>query len=127
MKKLVVSILAFIYLSTSSGFAVYLHYCMGKVDSVNLFQSEGCAKCGMKVSKSKDCCKDELKVVKLEDSHQAKTHHISFISPFTLLQYSYKQISEPIHPELAYKQAIRNNSPPLSGHELCIKNSVFRI
>ena len=74
MKKTLATILAFIYLSTSMGATVHLHYCMGKLMSWGLIEKDGknCATCGMAkkavntgcVTATTGCCKDELKQIK---------------------------------------------------------------
>ncbi len=67
MKKLIVSILAFLYITSSCEATVYLHYCMGKQVSFSFMpeHSGNCHKCGMKKAGSGNgCCKDEKKILK---------------------------------------------------------------
>ena len=69
MKKFVTTILAVIYLSTSMGATVYLHYCMGKLFSWSLADtdSKNCGQCGMPkgsvnihcLSFKDGCCKEK--------------------------------------------------------------------
>ena len=63
MKKFVVTILALIYLGTSTGATIHMHYCMGKLASWGLGHNESktCGECGMEKTDKKDngCCKDE--------------------------------------------------------------------
>jgi|SRR5450432_2901486 hypothetical protein len=76
MKKVLATILAFVYLSTSMGATIHLHYCMGKLASWGLIdhESKNCAQCGMvkKTSSSNcmaakmDCCRDEHKQIKTD-------------------------------------------------------------
>jgi len=76
MKKVLATILAFVYLSSSMGATIHLHYCMGKLASWGLIdhESKNCAQCGMvkKPSTSQcmatnmDCCKDEHKQIKTD-------------------------------------------------------------
>ena len=76
MKKLLTTILAFLYLSTSMGATIHLHYCMGKLASWGLInhESKKCAKCGMVkkpassqlMSVKVNCCKDEHKQIKTD-------------------------------------------------------------
>ena len=76
MKKLLTTILAFLYLSTSMGATIHLHYCMGKLASWGLInhESKNCAKCGMvkktaasqSVEAKMNCCKDEHKQIKTD-------------------------------------------------------------
>ena len=70
VKKLMITILAFLYLGLASGVIMNLHYCMGELSSVEYGYDnhEGCGKCGMK--ETVGCCSTESKVVKLQDSHQ---------------------------------------------------------
>jgi hypothetical protein len=76
MKKVLATILAFVYLSSSMGATIHLHYCMGKLASWGLIdhESKTCPKCGMfkKKPASKcmtakmDCCRDEHKQIKTD-------------------------------------------------------------
>jgi hypothetical protein len=70
VKKFVITILAFLYLGLASGVVMNMHYCMGKLSSVDYGYNEHdhCDECGM--AKNDGCCNTELKVVKLQDSHE---------------------------------------------------------
>jgi hypothetical protein len=93
MKRFFVTILAFIYLSTSMGATIHLHYCMGKLISWGLIdhKSRTCMKCGMiketpgkdGFSSAKNCCKDEQKEIKTDkDQKQASAEYQFFkLSP----------------------------------------------
>jgi hypothetical protein len=73
MKKLFVSILAFLYITSSCEATVYLHYCMGKAVSFSFLpdQSKNCQRCGMKKSAGgMGCCKEEQKLVKSDKSQK---------------------------------------------------------
>jgi hypothetical protein len=63
---LAISLLSFVLLA-GSRMAVNLHYCGGKLASIEFFpeKKEACGKCGMK--KSKTCCQDLTKVFHSED------------------------------------------------------------
>lgn len=77
MKKFAVILIAVLYTAITSGFTVNLHYCMGKLASIDMLQtpSDACNKCG-KTDKGSDCCKNELKYCKVTEVHQAaKTLH----------------------------------------------------
>ena len=74
MKKFIVSILAVLYLSSSIGATVHLHYCMDKLIGWSLEHQKDnrCSKCGMiKKQKGKACCKDEYKQLKLQNDQKA--------------------------------------------------------
>jgi len=76
MKKVLVSILAIIYLSTSMGATVHLHYCMGRLVSWGLTDHSGrsCDFCGMQKSRPsgecmigmKDCCNEVSKQIRTD-------------------------------------------------------------
>jgi len=76
MKKFLVSILAVLYLSTSLGATIHLHYCMGKLIGWGLIShdSKNCNYCGMprqnpgqpnQVSKN-HCCDDQQKQIRTD-------------------------------------------------------------
>jgi hypothetical protein len=67
MKKIIVAILAILYMGTSTGATLHMHYCMGKLSDwgLNHNDSKTCRKCGMEQSeKANGCCKDEQKFIK---------------------------------------------------------------
>jgi len=70
MKKALIIALASMYLLVSSGVVVNMHYCMGKLASLGIghHDSKSCSKCGMD---NTGCCKDEVKVVKIQDNQEA--------------------------------------------------------
>ena len=85
MKRILVSIIASLYLLASTGTAVELHYCMGKmVDwSFAHISSASCDQCGMeKQEEGNHCCKDEQKYVKSLDDQKSNTVSQDF-SPLT--------------------------------------------
>jgi hypothetical protein len=63
MKKLGVAILALLFISTSTGAELYMHYCMGKMADWGFGHNDSktCSGCGMEKSKTENngCCKDE--------------------------------------------------------------------
>lgn len=75
MKKLLISMTAVFYLAVTSGVVMNIHYCMGKISSISFSHDKDhddgtCSKCGMSKTEN-HCCKDDVKTVKLNDSHQA--------------------------------------------------------
>ncbi|HUS02120.1 MAG TPA: hypothetical protein VMY77_10360 [Chitinophagaceae bacterium] len=126
MKKITVAILAIIYLTVSSGVAMTIHYCMGKVASVDLMHPAGkCGKCGMKTTGG--CCKDEFKIVKLNDSHKLISNDINIYAPVAIIDNS-KSIFDINVFSSRIKSDHKNHSPPGSpGTSLNILYCVFRI
>lgn len=125
MKKVFIAILALVYLTVSSGVALTVHYCMGKVASVDLLHgSDKCGRCGMKTKGG--CCKDEFKIVKLSDSHKLITNEIHLFTPVAIAENA-KNIFDPGIPT-GYHNVFNNHSPPISaGTSLNILHCVFRI
>lgn len=72
MKKLSAILLVSLYLVITSGFAVNVHYCMGKVSSVELesFGRAPCGSCGKKDA-GNSCCRTSVKFFKVKTSHIA--------------------------------------------------------
>lgn len=126
MKRLFAFILAIIYLSSTAGATIHLHYCMDKLVNWSL-NDEGskCKNCGME--KDGGCCKDENKFVKnnLDQSATgaiqlllaaATDTSVSFINVDE--NYSFSLISE--HPAC--------HAPPIkTGVDILVRNCVFRI
>ena len=75
MKRFAAAILAVLYISTSAGATVHLHYCMGKLADWSLGQKESktCGNCGMKTNEAKEkgCCNDENKFLKNDSDQKA--------------------------------------------------------
>ncbi len=67
--------IAIFYLAFTSGVVMNIHHCLGKISSVSFNHGKdhddgACSKCGMNKTEN-HCCKDDVKAVKLNDSHQA--------------------------------------------------------
>jgi hypothetical protein len=90
MKKVFATILAVIYLSTSMGATVHLHYCMGKLFSWSLLDKDGknCGKCGMEksdvsgrcVAVAGGCCKDRQAHIQLDKDQQTTENSYTFLA-----------------------------------------------
>jgi hypothetical protein len=129
VKKILLTITAFIYMAVSTGIAMEVHYCMGKLAGVEYFgeEKENCGKCGMKEVGKNGCCHDEHKFVKLEDSHKQVINAIDFkyisiaiINPIS--SFTWKEVIAKTEPPII------NYSPPiLNKPDACILNCVFRI
>ncbi len=126
MKKFLIVTLAIIYLGVSSGFAMTIHYCMGKVSSVELLSDKDkCGKCGMKPGTG--CCKDDFKIFKLNDAHKLISNDINIFTPVAILDNS-KNYFDAKYFGTEVTGDYKNNSPPITqGISLCILNCVFRI
>ncbi len=128
MKKVFVGILAIMYMAVSSGFAMDIHYCMGKKAGVDFYGSanDKCGRCGMKGKKG-GCCHDELKFYKLSDSHKNVSNNISFTVDVIAVVTEYPHYNWQL-PADAALATVNNNSPPDdTGPSACVLNCVFRI
>jgi hypothetical protein len=128
MKKIIVGILAFLYLGVSSGIAMEIHYCMGKKAGVEFYGSDNdkCGKCGMKEKKG-SCCNDEHKFYKLNDSHKNVSNDLSFETPFTIIEHSFT-VYQPALVNDPLANEFNNHSPPVyTGPSACIMNCIFRL
>jgi hypothetical protein len=91
MKKVLATILAVIYLSTSMGATIHLHYCMGKLFSWSLTgnDSKNCEKCGMSKRNTgghggivnNGCCKDKLTQVQLDQNQKTTENNYTLSDP----------------------------------------------
>ncbi|MGZ8559757.1 MAG: HYC_CC_PP family protein [Chitinophagaceae bacterium] len=130
MKKIIFSIVLFSYLAVSSGVIISFHYCMNRLASTQLFAAESkqCGKCGMQTKDSNGCCRDEVKMVKMEDDQKLTA---SFTFELPALYAVYHLPSDFITASLYNIPATRhflNHSPPLlSSQDTYLQNSVFRI
>ena len=80
MKKVVITILALIYMATSIGATLQLHYCMDQLIGwgfTNKIPGK-CGKCGMIKQKHNGCCHDEQKVIKIATDHKISEASFSF-------------------------------------------------
>ena len=88
MKKFITAILAVLYLGTSSGATIHMHYCMGKLADWGLShnKSKTCPKCGMEKSDKFDnsCCKDEKKFVKDDSAQKLVEKNLQALQLFSI-------------------------------------------
>ena len=132
MKKCIVAILAFLYITASAGAAVKVHYCMGELTDWDIWQkdSKTCNNCGMEKSNERDngCCKDEHKFVK--NNIDQKTVAYSF-----QLMELMGSSPHPVYAELPFLQILSiteknpvSNAPPRSNSiAVYILNRTFLI
>ena len=129
MKKILSTITVFFYLAMSCGIMINLHYCMGRVQSVDFYAAEKktCGKCGMPLDKSHGCCKDEVKIFKLQSdqnkasaSYSIKNIDLPAIVPSDFIAASFYNIDKSLH--------YYDHSPPLLAEQgIYLQNCVFRI
>lgn len=130
MKRILTSIIALVYFVISSGLVMSIHYCMGKISSVDLSHNstETCV-CGMslKETSSKGCCKTEVKMMKLEDNHKAAYAFYDVQTPVILLPKSISLFEQIDEVTSAKVYADINGPPLLSEQDTYLINCVFRV
>lgn len=130
MKKIIFSISFLCYFAVTSGVVINSHYCMKRLVSVHLFDTspDVCGRCGMETHESNGCCRDEFKVVKLEQDQNKVAFAIIEIPsleavasvPSGFIVAPFENIFEQRH--------FHSHSPPLlSEQDIYIRNNVFRI
>lgn len=116
MKKLFVAILALLYLGSSTGTSLELHYCMGKLADwdFGFNKSESCGACGMKkgLEKNKACCKDESKFLKNESDQKLTQQNIHLSELISEAVVSDRIVSDCILVALAKKINADSHAPP---------------
>jgi hypothetical protein len=79
----------------------------------------------MHTEESDGCCHDELKFFKIDDDQQTSTVDYSFTQFALAVVHNETPVEDVIVP--APLPLCQSHSPPLSGHDICVRNSVFRI
>ncbi|MEP7376109.1 MAG: hypothetical protein ABI675_22120 [Chitinophagaceae bacterium] len=132
MKKFLIGIVALLYITTSSGAVVHLHYCMGKLAGWDFGEnkSKTCGGCGMEKAGEKDngCCKDEHKFLK-NDSDQKTTNSVFALTPIIAVAHpsTFFELPATYFTPIATERPF-DYDPSRSGIGcLHIRNCVFRI
>jgi hypothetical protein len=114
---------------SSSGLAIELHYCMGRLAEVELpgEEHERCSLCGMKDQAG--CCHDELKFYKLEDSYKHIQNDISLSQPVKFIDKldAFCQLSVLILSSEKSLSAYSNGPPGLTGKQRCDLFCIYRL
>ncbi len=130
MRKIILSIVLLSYLVASSGVIINFHYCMNNLASTGIFEPESkkCGQCGMHTDDSNGCCRDESKMVKMQNDQQPSSS-LSYVLPSlsTLLHLPSNFIVVSIFNISAAKYFISHSPPLLSEQDRYLQNGVFRI
>jgi hypothetical protein len=130
MKKTAASIALFFYLLVSCGVVVNFHYCMDRLASVQFFKAESkiCGKCGMDSDDAEGCCRDEIKVIRMQEDQQQNLQ-LAFVLqlPDVPINIPSAFIDEPFY-NVDEARHWHNHSPPLlAAQDTYLRNCVFRI
>lgn len=132
MKKFLVTILAFVYLTVSSGATINMHYCMGKLMNWDLTNKQNtqskCGICGMEQSGHKGCCKDEHKILQIDkDQKISESAFQSFNISSEAITATYAELPSVTIPPLLVENPF-SHAPPRSGAiPIFMLNCNFRI
>ena len=132
MKKLFVAILAILYISTTTGATLHIHYCMGELADWGLGQnkSKTCGECGMEKTDEKynGCCKDEFKFIKNTADQKTTQSAFQLVQLIVAaLPVSFIEIPFTDFPFLAEENPINHAPPRSSSVAVYIRNCVFLI
>ncbi|MGN6617981.1 MAG: HYC_CC_PP family protein [Ilyomonas sp.] len=126
MNRIVALFLAIMYMGTTSGMVMNVHYCMGKVASVDIDNFNAvCNKCGEK--QQPNCCGTETKVVKLNETHNQSINSFELKAPVAhTTTFFDTDFAATVHTGSG-KSVMANAPPLLSPPRFFIKNCVFRV
>jgi hypothetical protein len=130
LKKLLVTILAFLYLTTSVGATVHLHYCMDRLVDWSLAGDEEkeCSNCGMHKDAAKGCCKDEHKQVKFQGEQKMSSILTLLFSPIVYIPLAQVEMyNVKIYSSLAVTYPVSHAPPERASVPVYLSNRVFRI
>ncbi len=132
MKRLVTAILAFIYMGTSVGATMHLHYCMGKLAdwSLSAVEVTSCPECGMEkeLLKAKGCCSDEQQMIKMAADQKAAQSSFQAINFFDVaLPAALVEVPQVHIASITEANPVGNAPPDAAGVPIYIRNRDFRI
>lgn len=109
MKKILAILFSIFYFGFSSGAVFSIHYCMDEFASISNKVDDICSKCGVKTKK--DCCKTEIKIVKVDDSQKSDLLKIDIVKQISDVQISEFFFADKSFSATKFTQ-IRINAPP---------------
>lgn len=133
MKRILLTVVAFFYLGTSSGATVHFHYCMGKLANWGLTQTQkdNCELCGMskKEIKKNSCCKDDFKQAKIDNSKKSVQPVYQFNPTVVVLtDHIFKYDTDQVILSNKAIQSVYSNAPPEKECiPIFIRNCTYRI
>lgn len=131
LKKIFITILAVFYLVVTSGVIMNIHYCMGKISSVSFIHEKdhndgSCNKCGMDKTEN-HCCKDEVKSIKLSDTHQSSSLAFELASLSSVQPQRFILLTEAEQGISALPIINYSSPPPKTFNKVYLDVNTFRI
>lgn len=131
MKRVVLSILAVLYLSASTGTTVDMHYCMGKLVDWTLAHedSSSCGNCGMeKKGTDNGCCKDEQKFFKNTDDQKTASQQVQVpVLQISDLPEQRQELPDPAFAVFTVELPKANAPPDKGDAPIFLRNRVILI
>ncbi len=130
MKKFLVTILAFVYLSVSSGATINVHYCMGKLKNWDLLNKQDikCGTCGMDKTGHKGCCNDQHKTLQIEKDQKISEASFQFFNITSdATPFAYSDLPVVYASSLVLGNPVAHAPPRLGTIPIFILNCDFRI
>jgi hypothetical protein len=125
LKRVPAAFLLVIYLVTSTGFAINLHYCGKTVSRISINKT---ASCCAKSEKPMKCCHDQKVDIKLSGKHvQAEKVSPEKTFGLTLFFEQGFQLNQPVSHAVLYDTPFAHGPPLTTAVPIFLKNRVFRI
>lgn len=122
MKKILITLMAVIYLGVSSGATVHFHYCMGQLINWGLAHKSKstCDNCGMEKGDSEECCKDEQQQLKVDKAQKTTEQNLQLKQyPAIAANYLISQYN------LSHSSTVSEKLPLSNAPPLTVKTSTF--
>ena len=138
MKRVIASILAVLYLSTSMGATVHLHYCMGHLVGWGLVdrESKDCIACGMAKGRAmtgcsvgmKNCCHDEHKHLQNSRAQKPAQDWTEWnLAPALAAAPLWQGWNEPVFVTPVLARPVAHGPPLIGGVPFFLRHCNFRI
>jgi hypothetical protein len=123
MAKIAAFILALLYLGVTTGLAVNIHYCMGKISAIKFENYTEKDACKTKMP----CCQHHYQFIKVSAEHEQVAKDILVKAPVVELQI-FNHPGAELFSSLPQQKITQANSPPLlTTPDICVQNCIFRI
>ena len=129
MKRFFIAILSLLYICTSTGATVHMHYCMGKLIGLELDYSakSGCSNCGMSTKAQEGCCDNKQIQVKVDKEQQVTYNNISLFNPQIAIAPEYPIIDGLLHNSAIIAHPSIHGPPLITHIPVYLFNCNFRI
>lgn len=128
MKKLLLSFTLLVYFLVSTGFVLSVHYCMDRMQSIQLGDShrDHCNVCGMPIEEGKGCCKEDVKIVKMQIDQVLNSTAKNLVQvPVLLSTVAPAYLS--LLPKRPSNCLAIAHAPPMNRQDSYLRHRVFRL